>query len=546
MTGNKTMTPPRTDKPASSCKACFSWGQLPGYSCRACFTFATLHEVGRCAACHRSVPTKKGYCRLCWLQASLEARTNGEVVVLAPYLAQLQHQQLFLARMHRIRQPGPLLGRAGRRPARHAPEPARPPSPWIQMSLLDAARDYRRFDRRRDQDLDNPWLVKARHFAREFGEARGWTHWTARDVDRALVIALSGFTTGDTVRYCELLPALRERGLNTGRTTEVLDRLGLFQDDKPTVARWLDRKLQGVAPGIRHDAEDWARTLLNGGPRSRPRGQSTVWHYLSSVAPVLLAWSNNHDHLREVTREELRAVAEARQGSELHHTLSSLRSLFRHCKATGTIFRDPTVRIRRGRRSYAVILPLEAGEIHQAVAAATTPTARVVILLAAIHAARSKTIAELRLEDIDLGQRTLVLAGRAHPLDDPTRQAITDWLDCRRQRWPNTANPHLLINRRTALGTEPVGRLWLTNPLRHQVATLERLRVDRQLEEALTHGPDPLHLAEVFGIAEMTAIRYATAARQILESSAETDPSHSPRTHGPANDQHTNRPSGSR
>jgi hypothetical protein len=33
-----------------------------------------------------------------------------------------------------------------------------------------------------------------------------------------------------------------------------------------------------------------------------------------------------------------------------------------------------------------------------------------------------------------------------------------------------------------------------------QAATLERLRVDRQLEEALTHGPDPLHLAAVFGI----------------------------------------------
>ncbi len=138
------------------------------------------------------------------------------------------------------------------------------------------------------------------------------------------------------------------------------------------------------------------------------------------------------------------------------HTLSALRSLFRRCKATGTIFRDPTVRIRRGRRSYAVILPLEAGEIHQAVAAAATPTARVVILLAAIHAARSKSISELRLDDIDLGERTLVLAGRARPLDDPTGQAITDWLECRHQRWPDTANPQLLINRRTALGTEPV------------------------------------------------------------------------------------------
>ncbi len=36
--------------------------------------------------------------------------------------------------------------------------------------------------------------------------------------------------------------------------------------------------------------------------------------------------------------------------------------------------------------------------------------------------------------------------------------------------------------------------------LRGQAATLERLRVDWQLEEALAHGPDPLHLAAAFGL----------------------------------------------
>ena len=50
---------------------------------------------------------------------------------------------------------------------------------------------------------------------------------------------------------------------------------------------------------------------------------------------------------------------------------------------------------------------------------------------------------------------------------------------------------------------------------------LEALRVDRQLDEALTHGPDPLHLAVVFGLDETTAIRYCAAARQILQTPAE-------------------------
>ncbi|MFF8919593.1 hypothetical protein ACF08M_41520 [Streptomyces sp. NPDC015032] len=53
--------------------------------------------------------------------------------------------------------------------------------------------------------------------------------------------------------------------------------------------------------------------------------------------------------------------------------------------------------------------------------------------------------------------------------------------------------------------------------MRGQDATLERLRVDRQLEEPLTHGPDPLHLAEAFGLDEKTAMRYADSARRLLE-----------------------------
>jgi hypothetical protein len=70
-------------------------------------------------------------------------------------------------------------------------------------------------------------------------------------------------------------------------------------------------------------------------------------------------------------------------------------------------------------------------------------------------------------------------------------------------------------------------------PLRGQDAILERLRVDRQLEEAMIQGPDPLHLAEVFGLHEKTAMRYADSARALLEQAIETSPPSRPRTHGP-------------
>jgi hypothetical protein len=57
--------------------------------------------------------------------------------------------------------------------------------------------------------------------------------------------------------------------------------------------------------------------------------------------------------------------------------------------------------------------------------------------------------------------------------------------------------------------------------LRRLAANLERLRIDRQLDEAIATGGDPLHLAAVFGVSEGTAIRYATNARILLQ-----DPQH--------------------
>jgi hypothetical protein len=73
-----------------------------------------------------------------------------------------------------------------------------------------------------------------------------------------------------------------------------------------------------------------------------------------------------------------------------------------------------------------------------------------------------------------------------------------------------------LINNQTANRTTRASNHWIGEAMRGQTATLERLRVDRQLEEAMTQGLDPLHLAEVFGLDEKTAMRYADSARQLL------------------------------
>ncbi|MEV4116550.1 hypothetical protein [Nonomuraea sp. NPDC049695] len=279
--------------------------------------------------------------------------------------------------------------------------------------------------------------------------------------------------------------------------------------------------MEGLAPGIRDDVEAWARALRDGAPRIKPRNIKSVWIQVNRLRPTLLHWSDRYEHLREVTREDLASILDGMQGFHRSNFLVAARSLFAFCRKRRSIFRNPTRGIRIGQHPYGLVQRLDQDDIDRATEVATTPAARLVLMLAAVHAARTGAIRSLLLDDVDLGNRRLTIAGRTRPIDEFTHQILLEWLDYRRTRWPNTANPHLLINQLSALGTGPVSKIYFAKKLRGQAATLERLRVDRQLEEALTHGPDPLHLAAVFGLDPKTAIRYAENARVLLATAAE-------------------------
>jgi hypothetical protein len=500
------------------------WGALEYRGlCKACRVFAANHPQGECAGCQRLLALKKGYCRLCWAQASLEAKghlTHG----LAPYLAAIRHHQLFFASMRRA------MMRRGHPPRRRYPRPWPAPAPaaqplvpaGVQLRLFDRlSRDLRGFDRARHADLANPWLVRARRVADARAEALGWPHQLRRAVDRALVVLLSGLEPGERVRFSEVAQ-MRTRHLPIERTAEVLAELGLLDDDRrPRFEDWLQRNLRGLAAGIRRDVEAWLRVLHDGAPRSKPRSPEAVWSYCAGARPALLEWSARYQHLREVTRDDVRAALDLLHGQQRARAHVALRSLFRFCKRRGLLFGDPTSRIRLPRPPARVLLPLDQAHLDEAVAAATTPEERLVLALAAVHAARRVDICTLTLDDVDLGNRRLVINGRSRRLDDLTRQALLDYLAYRRARWPSTANPHLLISRHTANETGPISTGRLGGLFCGITATLGRLRVDRQLEELLAWGPDPLHLAAVFGVSEKTGIRYAAAARQVLESAAE-------------------------
>jgi hypothetical protein len=520
----------------TSCASCLAWGLTYAQGvCLACYNFAAPHHgqlAGVCSACRRRERLKHGYCRLCWCQARADRAVLAEdarsAVVLAPYLANIRHHQLFLADMDRRRaKPRTMPRRYGAkgRPLKPAPPPAaQPVTGWLQPSLFETGpRTYRyaAIDLRRAPAPDNPWLAWALHLAHTMAEARGWGPVVRRGMQRVLVMLLACHQDGDLIRVSDFERIVVRHCTNLDYVIEILATMGIVDDDRPPALEpWLRATLAGLGPAIGQDVHQWARVLRDGGPRSRARHIETVRNYVRAAVPALTEWSTRYDHLREVTRGDVLAYLNTLRGNPRDSATTALRSLFSWAKRNNIIFRNPTVRITAPPVADAIWQPLQPDQIAEAVAKATTPQARLFLVLAAVHAARPAQIRAIQLDDVDLPGRRVRIAGHDRPLDDLTQQALLDWLDHRRRRWPNTANPHLLVSKESALRHGPVSHTWILN-LRRLAANLERLRIDRQLDEAIATGGDPLHLTAVFGVSEGTAIRYATNARILLQ-----DPQH--------------------
>jgi hypothetical protein len=480
---------------------------------------------------------KKRYCRLCWCQASLE-RPGGPNTPLAPYLKAVRHHQLFFAGISQHlgtprgspRRPG-AKGRPFKTPP---PVVGRPKVAWVQLPLFDdtSVRLYHwgRIDLRNGPAPDNPWLAWALHLAHAMAETRGFAPAKFSSLNQALVMLLAEHADGEMIRTSDFEEVLHRNGGAFRHAVEILGTMGILIDDRtPVFETWLQNKLDGLAPGIGAEVGRWCRSLHEGGPRSRAH-QGAARKYLYTARPALIEWSSRHNHLREVTRDDVLAYAETLVGLERKKAMVALRSLFGWAKKNDVVFANPTSRISAGRAEDPIWQPLLPEEIARSVAAATTAQARLVVALATVHAARSGAIRQLLLDDVDIANRRLSIAGRTRPLDELTHRLLVEWLDYRRRRWPNTANRHLLLTRESAVNFSSISHSHIPLILRGLPGTIERLRIDRQLEEALVHGADPLHLAAVFGISDSTAIRYASSARQLMECPSESQPVSSLRT----------------
>ncbi|WP_378073447.1 hypothetical protein [Actinoplanes subglobosus] len=145
--------------------------------------------------------------------------------------------------------------------------------------------------------------------------------------------------------------------------------------------------------------------------------------------------------------------------------------------------------------------------------AATNPAQRLILALAAAHAARAGSIRQLTLDDLDLPYHRGTLAGYTERLSDIALHALRAWLKHRKTTWPHSPNRHVLISERTAIAKTPVSQMHLQRQMRRLGVTIDRIRQERILQEALTAGADPLHLSLMFHLSVSRTDKYAEIAQ---------------------------------
>ena len=375
-----------------------------------------------------------------------------------------------------------------------------PPPPRWQHPAVDSA---------------NPTLRAAAAHARELGAAHGWHRSTIRLVLDGLAVLLDGRPAGERVTLTEIR-ARTPRHASTPRVAEVLADLGLLEDDAaPAIRSWIDRRASELPAGFAGPVQGWLLVLLDGDARSRPRSHASIYVYFAAVRPLIEHWSADRSHLREITSRDIETALDRLRGHQLNTAIGALRSLFRFARKRGLTFTDPTTRLRASAPGCG-LLPMTDTEIRAIEQIAVSPAQRLIIALAAIHAARPAAIRELTLDDLDLANRRITIAGHPQRLGELTYRALRAWLGQRRTAWPHTPNRHVLISAKTALQTGPITQGYLNWHLCRHGVSVERIRRDRILHEALTVGPDPLHLALVFNLSHTTASRYTTIAQQLL------------------------------
>jgi hypothetical protein len=491
-----------------SCHDCLAWTtSLAAGRCRACREFVGHNEgrAGRCRSCARKLVVNRY--RRCRLRATArrEAHLAGDAGwKLEP--AARGGIQLFIGDVYQR-----MRGSSENHPSEQLPAAVTPVVVTAamvveQLRLLSLPADANRLSQARIT-LPAPTVVLPDGLAAAVtacAGARGWKPATTTAVLRAMAVLIE---LGSCELTLEAVAVLRAHRLPVTRVREFLDATGMAIN-RPDDHDWLQAQLAPLAVQIRAEVAAWVEVLEGRHGRSRPRSPHTVRHHLGAVQPALTAWSRRCSTLREITTEDVTDQLDDLQGSARTITAVALRSLFAALKLRRLVFIDPARAVKPGRCPRVPVLGLDDRLRTSLLASLPRCDHRLVVLLAGVHALTRSDMLGLRLDDIDLDAAVMTVRGRRRPLDRLLIDTIVAWLAERQQRWPASANPHLLVTYKSAYGLGPASTANIVGIFKALPTTAAGLRADRLLDEARACGADPLRLVRLFGLSSETAVRY--------------------------------------
>lgn len=489
-----------------SCLDCYCWGvtRTTTWLCEGCRGWRRRFPVpATCTSCRRTIAVNaEGFCRLCWRQ-SVGERPHG--TGLSVVEANRHGQQLFFADLFRRKRHRPGHEPSGVAQHRHHRSY---PVAYQQLTLLDLPRDLTYVHQHGFSDpLDPVFAALLDQAAQDHAHGHGWSKTRLAAARQGIRILLSlQDTPGAAIKASEV-SSLGQISLAQQPILDVLSSAGLLDDDRqPPIVGWFTRQIEDLPDLMRDELRVWFDILRLGSttpPRSRPRSDTTVRLRVRYAMPALRAWAAaGHVSLREITRDHIqKALPE--QGSDRSLVGQALRSLFRMLKARRMVFTNPTTHIRIGQPETRLPLPVQVTVLREALHA-DNPARAVIAALIGFHALRNGQLRTLVLTDARDGR--LHLPDRIILLAPPARERLASWLDHRAHRWPATANPHLLINTKTAVRTGQVSHLWINKTLG---LPAQAVREDRILDEAIATGGDLRRLGDLFGLSVKAAERYA-------------------------------------
>ncbi|MGH9110490.1 MAG: integrase [Acidimicrobiales bacterium] len=192
--------------------------------------------------------------------------------------------------------------------------------------------------------------------------------------------------------------------------------------------------------------------------------------------------------------------------------LTHLRRFFSFTRAERLVLVDPTACLDRpkGRTGVASeLLPIERQRAlfqRWTDGTGSQPYESFVGLAGLLHGCSSGELANLFVEDCDLGRGTLRLGRRPRPvpLDPHTAAALGACLAYREGL--GTLNPHVIVTRLTVTTDIPVSAGYLRSVLKPAAVTLRELRSTRLA--ALTRSADPRFVASSFGFTYRAPLHY--------------------------------------